>query len=75
MNFLNQFSQLFNQTEQAMAKIVGLRPDGRLIATTPTGATVLLTGTATLGKSVYYDRISSRVLGEAPDVAFLAFGV
>ncbi len=75
MNFLSQFNQLFNRTEQAMAKVVGIRTDGRLIANTQAGATVLLNGVATLGKTVYYDRRTGQVLGEAPDVKFMAFGV
>lgn len=75
MNLLSQFQQIFNTEERAFAKITGVKPDGMLIATTPTGAVVLLTGSVDIGKNVFYDRVTSRVLEEAPNVTFTEYGV
>lgn len=75
MNLLSQFTAIFGQQERGFATAVGVHRDGRLIATTPSGATVLLTGEAELGKNVFYDRVSGRVLNVAPSVAFKSYGV
>lgn len=76
MNLLSQFQQLFNATEQAIARVTGVRPDGLLIGTTPTGATVLLVGQVALGKQIFYDRVTGKVLREAPDhVVWAEYGV
>ena len=75
MNLLSQFQQIFNTEERAFAKITGVKPDGMLIATTPTGAVVLLTGSVDIGKNVFYDRVTNKVLEEAPNVTFTEYGV
>ena len=75
MNLLSQFQQIFNQEERAFATITGVRDDGRLIATMPTGAVVLLTGSVDIGKNVFYDRQTGKVLEEAPDVVFTEYSV
>ena len=75
MNLLSQFQQIFNQEERAFATITGIRNDGLLIATMPTGAVVLLEGKAEIGKNVYYDRTSGKVLSDAPNVEFNEYGV
>ena len=75
MNLLSQFQQIFNQEERAFATITGVRDDGRLIATMPTGAVVLLTGNVDIGKHVFYDRQTNKVLEEAPDVVFTEYSV
>lgn len=75
MNLLAQFQQIFNQEERAFAKVTGVRNDGKLIATMPTGAVVLLDGKADIGKNVFYDRVTSRVLEEAPNVTFTEYGI
>lgn len=75
MNLLSQFQQIFNTEERAFAKITGVKPDGMLIATTPTGVVVLLQGKADIGKNVFYDRVSGKVLSEAPNVTFTEYGV
>lgn len=75
MNLLAQFGDVFAENPQGFAKIIDVKKDGRLIATTPNGATVLLVGKAEIGKNVFYDRVTSKVLGEAPDVAFVEYGV
>ena len=75
MNLLSQFQQIFNQEERAFAKITGVREDGKLIATMPTGAVVLLTGSVDIGKNVFYDRVTNKVLEEAPNVTFTEYSV
>lgn len=75
MNLLSQFQQIFNTEERAFAKVTGVRNDGKLIATMPTGAVVLLDGKADIGKNVFYDRVTSRVLEEAPNVTFKEYAV
>ena len=75
MNLLSQFQQIFNQEERAFATITGVRDDGKLIAIMPTGAVVLLTGNVDIGKNVFYDRVTSRVLEEAPNVTFTEYSV
>lgn len=75
MNLLSQFQQIFNTEERAFAKVTGVRNDGKLIATMPTGAVVLLTGNVDIGKNVFYDRVTSKVLEEAPNVTFTEYSV
>lgn len=75
MNLLSQFQQIFNQEERAFATITGVREDGKLIATMPTGVVVLLTGNVDIGKNVFYDRVTSKVLEEAPNVTFTEYSV
>lgn len=75
MNLLAQFNQIFGATQRGFAKVTGVRNDGKLIATTPNGAFVLLNGVADIGKNVYYNRATSDVIGEAPDVVMNEYGV
>ena len=75
MNLLSQFDQLFSSTERSTARITGQRGGGKLVAETESGATILLDGEMETGKKVYYDRVSSKVLGEAPDVTYSGYGV
>ena len=75
MNLLSQFQQIFNQEERAFATITGVRNDGKLIATMPTGAVVLLTGSVDIGKNVFYDKVENKVLSEAPSVVFSEYGI
>lgn len=75
MNLLSQFNQIFGATERGFAKVTGVKNDGKLIATTPSGATVLLNGVVEIGKNVYYNRATADVIGEAPDVAMNEYGV
>lgn len=75
MNLLSQFQQIFNQEERAFATITGVREDGKLIATMPTGVVVLLTGNVDIGKNVFYDRVTNKVLEEAPNVTFTEYAV
>ena len=75
MNLLQVLNQTLNSVERAYATVIGIKSDGTLIAQTPAGATVLLQGKADIGKSVFYDRVSSKVLGDAPTVEFNEYGI
>ena len=75
MNLLSQFQQIFAENPKGFATITGIKPDGTLIATTPTGAVVLLEGNVDIGKSVFYDKVENKVLSEAPSVIFSEYGV
>ena len=75
MNLLGQMQSIFGQEQRGFATVNSVRPDGKLVATTPTGAVVLLDGKADLGKNVFYDRVSGKVLEEAPNVTFTEYSV
>lgn len=75
MNLLSQFDQLFDRQEKSVARITGNRGGGKLAAQTQSGATVILTGDAEIGSMCYYDRVSGKVLGQAPDVTYAEYGV
>lgn len=75
MNLLSQFNQIFGATERGFAKVTGVKNDGQLIATTPSGATVLLHGVGQIGTNVYYNRVTGEVLAPAPDVEMSEYGV
>lgn len=75
MNLLSQFNQILGRTERGVARITGQRGGGQVVAQTTSGATILLTGEMETGKMCYYDKTSSRVLGEAPDVVYSKYGV
>lgn len=75
MNLLSQFNQILDRTERGVARITGQRGGGQVVAQTTSGTTILLTGEMETGKMCYYDKTSSRVLGEAPDVIYSKYGV
>ena len=75
MNLLSQFQQIFAENPKGFATITGIKQDGTLIATTPAGAVVLLEGNVDIGKNVFYDRVTSKVLEEAPNVTFKEYAV
>lgn len=75
MNLLSQFDQLFNSQAKSIARIIGDRGGGKLVAQTESGATVILTGDMAAGKKCYYDRASGQVISEAPDVIYAEYGV
>lgn len=75
MNLLSQFNQILDRTERGVARITGQRSGGQVVAKTTSGATLLLKGEMETGKMCYYDKTSSKVLGEAPDVIYSKYGV
>ncbi len=70
MNILNQFNQLSNRQELAIATITGNRGGGKVVATTESGAVVILSGKLEIGKKCFYDRRTSKIISEAPNVEF-----
>lgn len=75
MNLLSQFDQIFDRQEKAFATITGQRGGGIVVAQTPGGATILLSGEMETGKKCWYDRRSGSIISEAPDVVFSEFGI
>lgn len=75
MNLLQALNVTLNPVVKSYAKVIGIKPDGTLIAQTQTGGTVLLEGKTEIGKNVFYDRVTSKVLEEAPNVTFTEYGV
>ncbi len=70
MNILNQFNQLLNHQELAIATITANRGGGKLVAKTESNATVILSGTLEIGKKCFYDRTTNKITSEAPNVEF-----
>lgn len=66
MNLKSTFEALLGRQETGIATITGERGGGNYAATTQGGAEVVLTGSATVGKKVFYDVRSGRILREAP---------
>ncbi|MBS9780618.1 MAG: hypothetical protein KGV51_08330 [Moraxellaceae bacterium] len=75
MNILNQFNQLLNRQELAIATITANRGGGKLVAKTESNATVILSGNLEIGKKCFYDRRTSKIISEAPNVEFREYGV
>lgn len=75
MNLLEELTNVLTPNAKAVATLTGKKADGVWIATTLSGATVILTGQGDMGKQVYYNRATGEILGVAPEVRFQAFGV
>lgn len=75
MNLLSQFEQVLDRQERGIAKVTGQRGDGQVVAQTQGGATLILKGEMETGKQCYYDRVSSQIIGVAPDVEFSEYGI
>lgn len=70
MSLYEQFNQLFNRQEIAIATITGQKGGGKLTAQSENGATILLTGELETGKKCYYDRRTGQILSEAPNIPY-----
>ncbi|MFB2539133.1 hypothetical protein [Acinetobacter sp. c3-l95] len=78
MNLLAQLHITLNQNERGIAKITGQKADGSWLAQTRTGAVLVLTSDVanlSIGKQVYYQKRSNRIVAIAPDVAFKDYAV
>lgn len=75
MNILANLNSILNPQSQSLAKVVGIKTDGTIIAKELNGGVVLLKGQAAIGEQVFYDRYTSAIVGKAPDVGFGRFGV
>ncbi len=75
MSILNQFNQLLNRQELAIATITGNKGGGKLVAKTEGSAVVILSGTLEIGKKCFYDRTTNNIISEAPNVEFIEYGI
>ena len=75
MNLLSQFEQVLDKQERGIAKVTGQRGNGQVIAQTQSGAVLILKGEMGTGKQCYYDRVSSQIIGVAPNVEFSEYAI
>lgn len=77
MNFLQQFQSLFPQEHRAIAKItkrIGTGSEWQ--AQTALGQQpLILYGDADVGKTVYYEQRTNRILGIAPDLNIISIDI
>lgn len=74
-NIRQQLIDLINPRHRAVAKIVGGKGADTWVGETPSGGVVVITGQAQIGESVYYDAITLRIEGKAPDLDWLEIKV
>lgn len=77
MNLLSQLNSLMSPNVTSIATIVGGKGGDVWVGQTLGGGTVLLSGTDnySTGAKVYYDALTGRITGNAPNVDFQQFGV
>lgn len=77
MNLLSQLNDLITPSVTAIATIKGNKDNDVWIGETMGGGLVLLTSHETYqtGQKVYYNALTNQITGNAPNVAFRAFGV
>lgn len=73
-HLLSQLQSAINPSTRYVATIHAKITDASFAATTPQGAEVVLSGNASVGDAVYFDA-GRRIIGHAPNVPFLRFGV
>lgn len=62
MNIRQQLLDLISPQKRLYAEIIGQKSADLFIATTPSGATVLLRGNAKIGDPVYYDGFTMQII-------------
>lgn len=77
MGLLAQLNDLLTPNATSIATIVGNKGGDVWVGQTLGGGTVLLSGTDnySTGIKVYYDALTGRITGNAPNVDFQQFGV
>lgn len=75
MNILSQLERVLDSQERGIARVIGQRGGGKVVAETESGAVLILTGELESHKQCYYDRRSNKILGEAPDIPYSEYGV
>lgn len=77
MNLLSQLNSLMSPSVTSIATIVGNKGGDVWVGQTLSGGTVLLfdTDSRATGTKVYYDALTGRITGNAPNVDFQQFGV
>lgn len=69
MNLTAVFKQIIGKPELSVATITGDRGGGAWAAETVSGVVVTLNGQAEIGKKVFYDMRTHKIVGEAPNLA------
>ena len=67
-NIRQQLIDLINPRHRAVAKIVGGKGADTWVGETPSGGGGVITGQTQIGESVYFDAITLRIEGRAPDL-------
>lgn len=67
-NIRQQLIDLINPRHRAVAKIVGGKGADVWVGETPSGGVVVITGQTQIGESVYFDAITMRIEGKAPNL-------
>lgn len=77
MNLLSQLNSLMSPNVTSIATIVGSKGGDVWVGETLGGGTVLLSSTDSYatGSKVYYDALTGKITGNAPNVDFHQFGV
>lgn len=68
MNIVKQFAGLVQPERTELAKITGDRGNGAYSAESQGGVALILYGDAEVGKNVWYDAHSNKIIGAAPQV-------
>lgn len=68
MNIYQRLNGIINRERRGIAKITGHLGGGSWTAVSQAGGSLILTGQATIGRRVFYDQTSRRILGDAPDL-------
>lgn len=77
MNLLSQLNDLLTPNITAIATIIGNKGGGVWVGETVGGGLVLLVSkdNYTTGAKVYYDALTGKITGNAPNVEFREYGV
>ena len=67
-NIRQQLIDLINPRHRAVAKIVGGKGADVWVGETPSGGVVVIKGQTQIGESVYFDAITMRIEGKAPNL-------
>ncbi|MBF0803367.1 MULTISPECIES: hypothetical protein [unclassified Neisseria] len=68
MNLFEQFNAIFNREQRGIAKITGDLGGGSFAARAHGGGNIVLSGQAANGQSVFYDKRTNKIIGQAPDL-------
>ncbi len=74
-NLYQNLTALLKREQRGIAKITGDLGGGSWAAQTQSGGNLVLSGQAAFNQRVFYDVLSNRILGQAPDTTVLELGV
>lgn len=75
MNLYQRLTAALGREQRGVAKITGELGGGSWRARSQSGGHLVLYGETAVGQSVFYDTLSGRVLGQAPDLQVLDLSV